>query len=57
MFARLDANKDGVVTRAELDAMGSRRFEMADTNHDGWLSKGEVILMRQRAGGDGQRQN
>lgn len=57
MVMRMDADKDGVVTRAEMDAMGARRFATADTNHDGWLSKGEVILMRQRMGGGGPPQN
>lgn len=52
-FMMMDANKDGAITKAEFDAAGARRFEMADTNHDGWLSKGELILMRQRTGGPG----
>ncbi|MET0273994.1 MAG: EF-hand domain-containing protein, partial [Phenylobacterium sp.] len=50
MLKRMDTNGDGVVTRAEMDAAGAARFATADSNHDGWLSKGEVILMRQRMG-------
>lgn len=53
MLMRLDADKDGAVTRAELGAMGERRFQMADTNKDGWLSKGELLMMRQRRAGAG----
>ena len=50
---RLDANKDGGVTKAEMSAMTKRRFDMADTNKDGWLSKGELLMIRQRARGPG----
>jgi len=54
-FQMMDANGDGVVTKAEMEAAGQRRFDMADTNHDGWLSKGELLMMRQRMrGGPGQ---
>lgn len=49
-----DLNGDGVVTRAEMEKALERRFQTADTNHDGWLSKGELIMMRQRARGPGQ---
>jgi Ca2+-binding EF-hand superfamily protein len=50
----LDANKDGAVTRAEMDAMTERRFKMTDTNSDGWLSKDELAKSRQgRRGGPG----
>jgi hypothetical protein len=51
---RLDANHDGVITKAEMEAGAKARFDAADTNHDGWLSKGELILMRQRMGGPPQ---
>lgn len=51
---RADANKDGAITKAEMAAGLKTRFDMADTNHDGWLSKGEILMMRQRGGG-GQR--
>ncbi len=52
LFLVLDADKDGKITRAERDAATERRFKMVDSNHDGWLSKGEVLQtgqMRQRA--------
>ena len=52
LWAALDANRDGYVTTAERDAALARRFNAADTNHDGWLSKGELSMMRQnRASG------
>jgi hypothetical protein len=38
-FDRIDANHDGVITRAEFEA--ARRFEMMDTNHDGVISRAE----------------
>lgn len=50
MFAMLDTNKDGAISGAERDAATERRFNTADTNHDGWLSKGELLMMRQRMG-------
>jgi Ca2+-binding EF-hand superfamily protein len=54
-LTRMDANKDGAVTRAEMGAMTEQRFKMADTNNDGWLSRGELLMMQQRMrGGPGQ---
>jgi Ca2+-binding EF-hand superfamily protein len=53
MMMRMDANGDGAVTKAEMAAMAERRFSMADTNKDGWLSKGELLMMRQRMRGPG----
>ncbi|RAK54499.1 EF-hand domain-containing protein [Phenylobacterium soli] len=53
-FRMNDANGDGAVTKAEMEKAVERRFQAADTNHDGWLSKGELIMMRQRARGPGQ---
>ncbi|MBI1196415.1 MAG: EF-hand domain-containing protein [Phenylobacterium sp.] len=51
MLMRLDANHDGAVTKAEMAAGAERRFKMADTNGDGWLSKGELLMMRQKMRG------
>lgn len=36
-----DANKDGVVTKAEYDAAVKAHFDRVDTNHDGKISKEE----------------
>lgn len=42
MFERLDANKDGVVDKAEFDAFRAQRIEAADANKDGFLDRKEV---------------
>lgn len=47
MWTSLDADQDGFVTAAEREASQKRRFEAADTNDDGWLSKSELLMMRQ----------
>jgi len=47
MTRRLDANHDGTITRAEIEAGAALRFAAGDTNHDGWLSKGELLTMQQ----------
>ena len=49
-----DLNSDGAVTKTEMEKALEQRFQAADTNHDGWLSKGELIMMRPRARGPGQ---
>ena len=43
VFAALDANKDGQVSKAEAEknAQVTASFAQADTNHDGMLSKAE----------------
>ena len=38
-----DANRDGVVTRQEYDAIRAQRFQAADTNRDGVLSEDEYV--------------
>jgi Ca2+-binding EF-hand superfamily protein len=35
MFALMDRNKDGALTRDELENALKRRFDKADANHDG----------------------
>lgn len=52
MWDRLDLNKDGAVGRSEMDAAAKFRFERGDTNKDGWLSKGEILTLRQNRGRD-----
>lgn len=51
MLMRLDADKDGAVTKAEMSAMAERRFQMADSNKDGWLSQDEALTMRHKMRG------
>ena len=43
VFAALDANHDGKVSKAEAqkNPAVSQMFDQADTNHDGFLSKDE----------------
>lgn len=53
MWVQGDANKDAVLSRAEMEAATKRRFEAGDTNHDGWLSKGELSTMRQNRDREG----
>lgn len=42
----LDANKDGVVTKAEAEAAATARFDAADTNHDGKLDQTEIAAAK-----------
>ena len=51
----LDANRDGAVTRQEMQSGGEARFRAADANKDGWLSKAELAVLRQGAGGGANR--
>lgn len=53
LFERTDANKDGVLTRAELETGAKRRFDAADNNKDGWLSRDELAGLRQNRGRGG----
>lgn len=42
-FEMLDADKDGKLTQAELDAHKTQEFAKADTNGDGMLSSEEML--------------
>ncbi|WP_159995117.1 EF-hand domain-containing protein [Roseomonas sp. 18066] len=42
-FAQYDTNRDGVVSRAEYDAIRAAQFERSDTNRDGKLSEAEYV--------------
>jgi hypothetical protein len=60
LFLRADANKDGVVTRAELLTSIDTRFGKADANHDGKITteerQGARKAMREARGdGEGRR--
>ena len=51
-FQMMDANHDGYVTAAEIDAASAERFARMDANHDGVLTPDERPAMR---GGQGDR--
>ncbi|MBB96829.1 MAG: calcium-binding protein [Rhodobacteraceae bacterium] len=67
-FEEMDANGDGEVTQAEMQAHGRARFEATDTDKDGYLSTAELqakaegparlfvgrIMARVDADGDGR---
>jgi hypothetical protein len=48
LLTRYDANKDGTVTRAEMEAGLKAEFDAADTNHDGRLDPDEVAAVNQK---------
>ncbi len=43
---RADANKDGVITKAEMTAAASAMFDRVDTNRDGKIDQAEREAMR-----------
>ena len=45
-----DANRDGVLTRAELTTAAQAMFDRLDTNRDGRLDRAEQSAARERAG-------
>lgn len=48
MLARLDANGDGKITRAEFNAPGDKRFDALDTNKDGVIDQAEQTAAREK---------
>jgi len=46
MFDRFDANQDGFLDTAEVNAILARRFARMDANHDGVLTADERQAMR-----------
>jgi len=53
-FAAFDTNGDGVITQAEVDAIGTAKFAETDTNGDGFLDADEMkAQMLER--GEGRR--
>ena len=49
LFDQMDADKDGKVTQAEVDAFKAARFAEADADKDGKLSPAELLVMREKA--------
>lgn len=52
MFDRLDANGDGFLDGAEIDALTARRFARIDKNGDGVLTAEERQTARDAMGGE-----
>ena len=48
MFERVDANKDGVISKAEFRAQGDRMFAKLDLNRDGRITKAESDAAKAR---------
>jgi hypothetical protein len=48
-LARLDANKDGIITRDEAIAAATARFDKLDSNHDGKIDQAEMAALKQKA--------
>ncbi|WP_417211527.1 EF-hand domain-containing protein [Antarctobacter sp.] len=46
MFEQIDADKDGKITKDEMEAFRTARFEAADTDGDGKLSQDEMTAAR-----------
>lgn len=51
LFAMIDANKDGVISREEFAAFQAKRFAALDTNKDGVVSREEFMAAPMRRGG------
>lgn len=51
-FSELDADGNGLLTQAELQARGAAHFATADTNSDGALSKDELVAAASKRAGD-----
>ncbi|HTT99917.1 MAG TPA: hypothetical protein VMF58_17845 [Rhizomicrobium sp.] len=45
LLTKYDANNDGTITRAEMEAGLKKEFDAADTNHDGKLDADEVAAV------------
>ena len=53
MFDRQDINGDGFITKDEIEHAASRRFDMLDTAHQGWITTGQLEEGRRGGGGGG----
>lgn len=49
---RIDTNRDGYLTRAEMDVMATQGFRRADANNDGVLDQAEVAAAQRNGRGN-----
>lgn len=47
-FEKFDTNKDGMLSKAEMDAAKAEKFSDADMNKDGMLSKAELTTKMEK---------
>lgn len=47
-FSKADANKDGVITRAEFNVVSDRMFSKLDMNKDGRITRAEAKEAKQQ---------
>ena len=50
-WGQLDLNRDGFLTRPEIDRLSDDGFRRADINRDGILDSAELAASRRRGGG------
>jgi hypothetical protein len=50
LFTQIDRNGDDQLSHTEVQAAARARFDAADTNHDGMLSKAELAAARDQLG-------
>jgi Ca2+-binding EF-hand superfamily protein len=55
LFALVDSNGDGRITKAEARVLSDRIFDQLDGNHDGIVTEAELDAARARAGVDPAR--
>jgi Ca2+-binding EF-hand superfamily protein len=48
MFKKMDADGDGVVTKAEADAYHNKKFAEKDVNKDGKITKEELEAYKEK---------
>ena len=52
IFAEMDTNKDGVISKKEFDAFNNKHFKEIDANHDGKITIEEFEASHSAMRGD-----